>query len=209
MSMLHEPPKGGSGSESDTLRRKERSRSKSPFWSFRWRKSTKPPSLDRSGVSDDERSISEQRSPTDDEFEGVLQRKHEWESTTKKASNRSWNKVYMVVRGQSLFVYTDQKSYKATPDQPYKGESPLDLRGATITVANDYTKKKHVFRVKSQSGSDFLFQAKDDAEMNEWVTVLNQAAHGASGAGTSRAHTLPASTQAETKRRSFFTLKKK
>ena len=175
----------------------------------------------------------------------------------------------MVVRGQSLFVYTDQKSYKAAPDQPYKGESPLDLRGATITVASDYTKKKHVFRVKwvlsvfltaqtdrqiyifliylsgcyflrlcsrgyvhyftlydfikreereckisynffrSQSGSDFLFQAKDDSEMNEWVTVLNQAAQGTSGAGTSRAHTLPAPTQAETKRRSFFTLKKK
>ncbi|XP_076171630.1 spectrin beta chain isoform X4 [Ptiloglossa arizonensis] len=150
----------------------------------------------------------EQRSPTDDEFEGVLQRKHEWESTTKKASNRSWHKVYMVVRGQSLYVYTDQKSYKAAPDQPYKGETPLDLRGATITVANDYTKKKHVFRVKSQSGSDFLFQAKDDVEMNEWVTVLNQAAQGASGASTSRAHTLPAPTQAETKRRSFFTLKK-
>lgn len=93
-------------------------------------------------------NFTEQRSPTDDEFEGVLQRKHEWESTTKKASNRSWHKVYMVVRGQSLFVYTDQKSYKAAPDQPYKGESPLDLRGATITVASDYTKKKHVFRVK-------------------------------------------------------------
>ncbi|KMQ98255.1 spectrin beta chain isoform x6 [Lasius niger] len=151
----------------------------------------------------------EQRSPSDDEFEGPLQRKHEWESTTKKASNRSWDKVYMVVRGQNLCVYKDQKSYKASPDQSYKGEAPLDLRGATITVASDYTKKKHVFRVKSQSGSDFLFQAKDDTEMNDWVSVLNQAAQGTSGASTSRAHTLPAPTQAETKRRSFFTLKKK
>ncbi|EFN75523.1 Spectrin beta chain [Harpegnathos saltator] len=202
-------PKGGSGSESGSLRRKERSRSKSPFRSFRWRKSAKSPSLDRSGVSDDEHSIPEQRSPSDDEFEGPLQRKHEWESTTKKASNRSWDKVYMVVRGQNLFVYKDQKSYKASPDQTYKGEIPLDLRGATITVASDYTKKKHVFRVKSQSGSDFLFQAKDDAEMIDWVSALNQAAQGTSGASTSRAHTLPAPTQAETKRRSFFTLKKK
>ena len=25
--------------------------------------------------------------------EGILTRKHEWESTTKKASNRSWDKV--------------------------------------------------------------------------------------------------------------------
>jgi len=45
--------------------------------------------------------------------------------------------------------------------------------------------------------------------MNDWVSALNQAAQGTSGASTSRAHTLPAPTQAETKRRSFFTLKKK
>ncbi|XP_048516280.1 spectrin beta chain isoform X2 [Athalia rosae] len=201
-------PKGGSGSESGTLRRKERSRSKSPFRSFRWKKSTKSPSLDRSGVSDDDHSYTEQRSPGDDEFEGTLIRKHEWESTTKKASNRSWDKLYMVVRGQNLVAYKDQKSYKAAADQPYKGEPSLDLRGASVQVASEYTKKKHVFRVKSQSGADFLFQAKDDAEMLEWVSVLNQAAQGASGASTSRAQTLPAPTQAETKRRSFFTLKK-
>lgn len=102
-------------------------------------------------------SFAEQRSPSDDEFEGPLQRKHEWESTTKKASNRSWDKVYMVVRGQNLCVYKDQKSYKASPDQSYKGEAPLDLRGATITVASDYTKKKHVFRVKSVSNALRLY----------------------------------------------------
>lgn len=143
----------------------------------------------------------------------------------------------MVVRGQSLVTYKDQKTCKSSPEQLYKGESPLDLKGAAIAVANDYTKKKHVFRVKlvfifvflvvyilnfkyqnllffslpnrTQSGSDFLFQAKDDAEMNEWVSILNQAAQGASVAGSSRAQTLPAPSQAETKKRSFFTLKKK
>ena len=62
---------------------------------------------------------------------------------------------------------------------------------------------------RTANGSDSLFQAKDDAEMNEWVSILNQAINNTSGAGTSRAHTLPAPAQAETKRRSFFTLKKK
>ena len=57
----HEAPKGGSGSESGTLRRKERSRSKSPFRSFRWKKTAKSPSLDRSGVSDDEHGFSGKR----------------------------------------------------------------------------------------------------------------------------------------------------
>lgn len=54
----------------------------------------------------------------------------------------------MVVRGQNLVAYKDQKSYKAAADQPYKGEPPLDLRGAAVLVASEYTKKKHVFRVK-------------------------------------------------------------
>lgn len=34
--------------------------------------------------------------------EGILTRKHEWESTTKKASNRSWDKV--VILKQPLSV---------------------------------------------------------------------------------------------------------
>lgn len=78
----------------------------------------------------------------------MLVRKHEWESTTKKASNRSWDKVYFVVRNQSLVAYKDQRTAKSSPEQLYKGESPLDLKGASVSVATDYTKKKHVFRVK-------------------------------------------------------------
>ena len=53
----------------------------------------------------------------------------------------------MVIRGQNLIAYKDQKSYKSAPDQPYKGEA-IDVRGSTAIVASDYTKKKHVFRVK-------------------------------------------------------------
>lgn len=32
-----------------------------------------------------------------DAVEGTLTRKHEWESTTKKASNRSWDKVIAII----------------------------------------------------------------------------------------------------------------
>lgn len=92
--------------------------------------------------------FTETKSPTDEDYGGTLVRKHEWESTTKKASNRSWDKLYMVVRGQNLLAYKDHKSYKSAPDQYYRGEQPLDLKEATVAVAIDYTKKKHVFRVK-------------------------------------------------------------
>lgn len=39
-------------------------------------------------------TIDRQSGGEDGVVEGVLTRKHEWESTTKKASNRSWDKVY-------------------------------------------------------------------------------------------------------------------
>jgi len=61
---------------------------------------------------------------------------------------RSWDKVYVVLRGVQLLFYKDQKAAKSTPDVYFKGEVPMDLRGGSCEVASDYTKKKHVFRIK-------------------------------------------------------------
>merc|ERR550539_1775637 len=41
----------------------------------------------------------------DGELEGMLVRKHEWESTTKKASNRSWEKICVVLKESQIFFY--------------------------------------------------------------------------------------------------------
>ncbi|XP_023703245.1 spectrin beta chain isoform X6 [Cryptotermes secundus] len=146
----------------------------------------------------------------EDQYEGNLVRKHEWESTTKKASNRSWDKLYVVLRGSLLMFYKDQKSYKAAPEGYFKGESPVDLRGGSTKVADDYTKKKHVFRIKLANGAEYLFQARDDDEMNAWVQRISVQCDLQGSAGPSRSQTLPASgdRKDEPKRRSFFTLKK-
>lgn len=58
------------------------------------------------------------------------------------------------------------------------------------------------------TGAEFLFQAHDDADMNNWVSGITVHCSGDS-AGPSRSQTLPATGQKdEPKRRSFFTLKK-
>merc|ERR1712071_511729 len=139
------PPKGQKGS---------RSRSKSPFRSFRWKKSSKSQLPETVGsASDDEANYDdevERRSSTaggEDSFEGTVTRKHEWESTTKKASIRSWDKVYLVLRNGELAVYKDQKSARATPQVYYRNENPINIRSATSEKAADYTKKRHVFRL--------------------------------------------------------------
>jgi hypothetical protein len=46
-------------------------------------------------------------------MEGALNRKHEWESVDRKSSNRSWEKVYVVItQGNKLEFYKDQKHFK-------------------------------------------------------------------------------------------------
>lgn len=61
---------------------------------------------------------------------------------------RSWDKVFCIARGTQIAFYKDSKSAKSTPEQYFKGESPMDLNGATVKIADDYTKKKHVFRIR-------------------------------------------------------------
>lgn len=102
--------------------------------------------------------------------EGTLTRKHEWESTTKKATNRSWDKVcfhqttfknkkkllknislqkvFCVARAGRFSFFKDHKTAKSLPEQTFRGEPSLDLLGGSVEVASDYTKKKHVFRIK-------------------------------------------------------------
>lgn len=60
------------------------------------------------------------------------------------------------------------------------------------------------------NGSEFLLQAHDDAELNQWVSALKLQCQTGSGS-ESRSQTLPASSQQqnENKKKSFFTLKKK
>ncbi|XP_067118330.1 spectrin beta chain isoform X3 [Centruroides vittatus] len=153
-------------------------------------------------------------SPVEEElqFEGLLVRKHEWESTTKKASNRSWDKIYVVLRGSLLYAYKDQKHFKQKPDSYYHGETPIDMKGSTADVATDYTKKKHVFRLKLSNGGEYLFQAKDEEEVNVWIEKLQAASGEGEGAGPSHSQTLPAKGEGdkkdEHKRHGFFTLKK-
>jgi len=46
-------------------------------------------------------------------YEGLLSRKHEWESVNRKASNRSWDKIYCTVSSTNKFeFYKDQKHFK-------------------------------------------------------------------------------------------------
>ncbi|XP_033835571.1 spectrin beta chain, non-erythrocytic 1 isoform X1 [Periophthalmus magnuspinnatus] len=130
-------------------------------------------------------------SPTS-QLEGVLHRKHEWEGHNKKASSRSWHNVYCVINQQEMGFYKDQKS--ASQGIPYHSEIPVSLKDAVCEVATDYKKKKHVFKLKITDGNEYLFQAKDDEEMNTWISAISTAVSGDKGDVTPSSHSTPAPT---------------
>ncbi|XP_029426950.1 spectrin beta chain, non-erythrocytic 4 [Rhinatrema bivittatum] len=103
--------------------------------------------------------------------EGFLLRKHELEGPNKKASNRSWVNLYCVLSKGDLGTYKDTKG--PSSGSTYGGEPLLNLNNATCDVATDYKKKKHVFKLRTQEGSEFLFQAKDEDEMKTWIQAIS------------------------------------
>jgi spectrin beta len=145
-------------------------------------------------------------------IEGMLNRKHEWESRIKKSSNRSWEKVYVALNNRSLLFYKDQKHAKSEPGTYYRHEQPIDLDGAAASAATDYTKRQFVFRVKFTTGSEYLFQCKNDEEMGAWIAEIKSAAGAEEPSAASRSLTMPPSLEGkrdEPKRRSFLTLGRK
>ena len=54
-----------------------------------------------------------------------------------------------MLKGSRISFYKDQKSYRTAPDVTYRGEQTIDVVGGKAEVASDYTKKKHVFRLRS------------------------------------------------------------
>uniref|UniRef100_A0A8C9B247 Spectrin beta chain, non-erythrocytic 2 n=1 Tax=Prolemur simus TaxID=1328070 RepID=A0A8C9B247_PROSS len=115
-----------------------------------------------------------------EQMEGMLCRKQEMEAFGKKAANRSWQNIYCVLRRGSLGFYKDAKA--ASTGVPYHGEVPVSLARAQGSVAFDYRKRKHVFKLGLQDGKEYLFQAKDEAEMSSWLRVVNAAIATASSA---------------------------
>lgn len=61
------------------------------------------------------------------------------------SSPRSWQNVYCVLRRGSLGFYKDARA--ASAGVPYHGEVPVSLARAQGSVAFEYRKRKHVFKL--------------------------------------------------------------
>ncbi|CAL8080889.1 unnamed protein product [Calicophoron daubneyi] len=164
--------------------------------------------------------------PTPRDFDGVLVRKHEWQSGGKKAPSRSWHELYFVLSAASgtLSAYKDERVAKEKPGELYRHELPVSLAGASAAPAFNYSKRRFVFRLKTANGGETLFQAPSSELMHEWIELLNAViatlpsvpTESVSGAG-GRAATLPPGAGPEShapstsgaQKKKFFTLTRK
>uniref|UniRef100_A0A8C2DSW8 Spectrin beta chain n=1 Tax=Cyprinus carpio TaxID=7962 RepID=A0A8C2DSW8_CYPCA len=89
--------------------------------------------------------------------EGFLFRKIDIEGQ-KKSSNRSWVNLYCVLNKGELGFYKDAKNTST----PYNNEPLINLSRCACDINSGYKKKKNVFTLKTNDGSEFLFHAKDE-----------------------------------------------
>uniref|UniRef100_G3U6K7 PH domain-containing protein n=1 Tax=Loxodonta africana TaxID=9785 RepID=G3U6K7_LOXAF len=104
------------------------------------------------------------------QHEDFLLRKLELNAIRKSSSRLSWVSLYCVLSKGELGFYKDSKG--PASGGTHGGEPLLSLHKATSEVASDYKKKKHVFKLQTQDGSEFLLQAKDEEEMNGWLEAV-------------------------------------
>ncbi|CAL1674075.1 unnamed protein product [Lasius platythorax] len=103
------------------------------------------------------------------EIQGFLERKHELQSAGKKAAVRSWKQYYTVLCGQLLCFFKDVEDFSLSK----AATAPITIYNAICEKAEDYTKKKNVFRLKCTDGSEFLFLSPSQQEMEDWVNKIS------------------------------------
>lgn len=103
------------------------------------------------------------------EIQGILERKHELQSGGKKAPVRSWKPFYTVLCGQLLCFFKDEEDFF----QKKAATAPVNILNARCEKAEDYTKKKNVFRLHLPDGSEFLFLTGSQDSLVDWVNKLS------------------------------------
>lgn len=83
--------------------------------------------------------------------------------------SRSWVNLYCVLNKGELGFYKDAKNTST----PYNNEPLINLSRCACDINSGYKKKKNVFTLKTNDGSEFLFHAKDEDDLKSWITSIN------------------------------------
>ncbi len=103
--------------------------------------------------------------------EGPLDRKDILLSGGKKLRNRAWKSLHCVLRGHMLCFYTSSDSHTAAL------VDRISCKGSLSDIAYDYVKRKHVFRLVSSDGAEFLLQTVSEEAMLAWIHAIKAHTH--------------------------------
>lgn len=70
--------------------------------------------------------------------------------------------------GQLLCFFKDYEDFQSSK----AATAPINIYNALSQKAEDYTKRKNVFRLKCTDGSEFLFLSSNQQEMEDWVNKI-------------------------------------
>jgi len=104
---------------------------------------------------------------------GWLLRKCCIEADGKRAPflKRSWKMYYVTLRDMVLYLHKDDKEIKKNIFDNIS--NAIRVHHAYASVATDYKKKQFVFRLKTADWAEYLFQASNTNDLNEWINVIN------------------------------------
>lgn len=104
-----------------------------------------------------------------------------------KKIRKSWSQSWTVLHGGILTFHRDPKSApsgaagKASQIVP---EYTVDLRGASVSWANNKSSKKNVLELKTRQGCEYLIQYDTESIINDWFKVISDAITQLDGEGS-------------------------
>ncbi|XP_032956784.1 PH and SEC7 domain-containing protein 4 isoform X6 [Rhinolophus ferrumequinum] len=106
--------------------------------------------------------------------QGILARKMHHDADGKKTpwGKRGWKMFHTLLRGMVLYFLKGE-------DQGLEGQmvdEPVGVHHSLATPATHYTKKPHVFQLRTADWRLYLFQAPTAKEMSSWIARINLAA---------------------------------
>ncbi|KAJ3788950.1 hypothetical protein GGU10DRAFT_344691 [Lentinula aff. detonsa] len=120
---------------------------------------------------------------------GALNRKDDILEGGKKASNRKWKSLSVVLTGSQLLFLRDPTWATAFLDQNeasteagffpqsaiFTPNEVISVKNAVAVYDESYLKHDNIFRLVLADGRQFLFGTDSQSEMNEWISRINYA----------------------------------
>uniref|UniRef100_A0A8R1XVW0 PH and SEC7 domain-containing protein 3 n=1 Tax=Onchocerca volvulus TaxID=6282 RepID=A0A8R1XVW0_ONCVO len=87
---------------------------------------------------------------------------------------RGWKMVYARLRGMVLYLHKDENGFRRDRFQTFN--NAILLHHALAEKPEDYSKRQHIFKLRTANLGETLFQTSDPSEVQQWIDTINYVA---------------------------------